>query len=353
MEKPLTDFNPNARQQSIADLIFGSPLEQAQSQRDASFQNWLNQRRASVEKQRTDDIKMAKYNALGNALTTMVQPIGWAIGGSTGDVQPYDNRQYLEAFNRAVKASDDLRNIGDMEAEYQFKLADEDYRRQLALEDRQRQRAESLEDYFKRLDYQQKIGAASNEKDLFQARRTAAVKAYYDLMRSDSIHKSGLPSFYDFINMGGYGKDYYGDWKPSEEEIRMDGWSGKPASTTAANDSTVTGASQSGTSSSTNSTKQNPAQAPAASAGALTADEKRLVEKWAKYDTNNNGQLDKEEIAVYNSNRKQGDARVGWYMFGDNKLGKINKALKKNKKLNGTSSTTNSSGNNALSILNQ
>lgn len=136
----------------IADSVFGTPLEKAQAVRGASFQDWLNQRRASVEKQRTDDIKMAKYNALGNALTTLVQPLGWAMGGRgfagmAGDVQPYDNRQYLESFNRAVKANDDLRNIGDMEAEYQFKLADENYRRELALADEERKRSLALQDY--------------------------------------------------------------------------------------------------------------------------------------------------------------------------------------------------------------
>ena len=133
--------------------IFGeSPAtQQAAEQRNSAFQSWLNTRKQAAEQKRTDDVTMAKYNALGNALTTMVQPLGWGIGGgfrggNTGGVQPYDQRQYLEAFNRAVKAADDIRNIGTAEGEYEFKLADENYRRQLALEDEARKRQYAQQD---------------------------------------------------------------------------------------------------------------------------------------------------------------------------------------------------------------
>lgn len=147
---------PREKQQSIIDSVFGpeeqtpSASEQAAAVRDQRFQDWLNSRKQAVEQQRTDATKMARFNALGNVLTTMVQPLGWAVGGSTAGVQPVDNRQYLDAFNRAVKASDDLRNIGTLEGEYQFKLADENYRRQLALEDEQRKQAQALDAYEQR-----------------------------------------------------------------------------------------------------------------------------------------------------------------------------------------------------------
>ena len=133
--------------------IFGEnpATKQAAEQRDSAFQSWLNTRKQAAEQQRTSDANMARYNAFGNLLTTMVQPIGWGVGGgfsgaNTGGVQPYDQRQYLEAFNRAVKASEDLRNIGTLEGEYDFKLADENYRRALALEDEARKRRYAQED---------------------------------------------------------------------------------------------------------------------------------------------------------------------------------------------------------------
>lgn len=141
---------------NIYSTIFGKTpeVQAAAAARDASFQDWLNQRRQAVEQQRTDNVKMARLNALGNVLTTMVQPIGWAVGGKgtgvTGGVQPVDNRQYLDSFNRAMKAADDLRNIGTLEGEYQFKLADDNYRRQLALEDEQRRQELALQTYEQR-----------------------------------------------------------------------------------------------------------------------------------------------------------------------------------------------------------
>ena len=94
--------------------IFGEApaTRQAREARDSAFQAMLNTRKQTAEQQRTDDVKMARYNAFGNLLTTMVQPLGWAMGGSTGGVQKYDDRQYISAFNRAVKAADDIRNIG-------------------------------------------------------------------------------------------------------------------------------------------------------------------------------------------------------------------------------------------------
>lgn len=138
--------------------IFGesASTKQARDARDSAFQAMLNTRKQVAEQQRTDDVKMARWNAMGNLLTTLVQPVGWAIGGggfsggNTGGVQKYDDRQYIAAFNRAVKAADDIRNIGSADAEYKFKLASDDYTRALKLEDEERQRRQTNEDYERR-----------------------------------------------------------------------------------------------------------------------------------------------------------------------------------------------------------
>lgn len=110
--------------------LYDDRLKEAQDRLDIArkneairFQDMMDQRRQTLEQARTDNAKMARFNALGNALRTLVQPIGWAAGGSTAPVQPYDNRQYLESFNRAVKAADDVRNLGVQEM--QFKLGQE------------------------------------------------------------------------------------------------------------------------------------------------------------------------------------------------------------------------------------
>ena len=157
--------------------IFGETpsTQQARQARDSAFQAMLNTRKQTAEKQRTDDVKMARWNALGNLLTTMVQPVGWAIGGSTGGVQKYDDRQYLNAFNRAVKAADDIRNIGNAEEEYKFKLADEEYRRQLGLEDEERRRRQANEDY------ERKRQIAMEEEEAKENARMERLQQEYEL----------------------------------------------------------------------------------------------------------------------------------------------------------------------------
>ncbi len=140
--------------------IFGeSPeVQKARENRDNTFQSMLASRRAAAEQARTDNVAMARYNALGNVITSMAQLGGWAAGGGTSDVQKYDDRQYLNAFNRAVQASDDLRNIGTAEDDYKFKLAEEDYKRKLAVEDAERQQARMLE-------RQERAAQAREERD--------------------------------------------------------------------------------------------------------------------------------------------------------------------------------------------
>lgn len=92
-----------------------------------SYQDMLNAHREALMKERTDNAKMARFAALGNALTSMVQPLGWAIGGgglgrgATSGYQPYDNREYISAFNRAIQAGQDLRNVNLKDAEFQYK----------------------------------------------------------------------------------------------------------------------------------------------------------------------------------------------------------------------------------------
>lgn len=111
----------------------GDELESARadlSEKQEEVKNYADmlfeRRRKDLEEQRTGDVKRARFNALGNVLRTMVQPLGWAVGGSVAAPQTYDNRQYIDAFNRAVKASDDIRNVGVKESEFQLGLASEE-----------------------------------------------------------------------------------------------------------------------------------------------------------------------------------------------------------------------------------
>lgn len=181
---------------TIYDSIFGSSpdVQAASAARDASFQDWLNQRRQAVEQQRTDDVRMARLNALGNVLTTMVQPLGWAIGGKgtgvTGGVQPVDNRQYLQAFERAVKANDDLRNIGTLEGEYQFKLAEDEARRAQALEEFEKKQAINLETQRQIFNMRSQLSQQQMEERIKVAEATARAKFQFSTRNGQKVTES-------------------------------------------------------------------------------------------------------------------------------------------------------------------
>lgn len=182
--------------QSIADSVFGpKPAEPTEAERlasirDQKFTDWLNSRKQEIEQQRTDAIKMARFNALGNVLTTMVQPLGWTAGGVTGGVQPYDSRQYLDAFNRAIKASDDLRNIGTLEGEYQFKLAEDEARRAQALEDYGQKQAINLETQRQIFDMRKELNQEQIEGRIKVAEATAKAKFQFSTRGGQKVTES-------------------------------------------------------------------------------------------------------------------------------------------------------------------
>lgn len=117
---------PVPQEMSMADAYL-KDAERYSRQTATKYQDMLNAHREALMKERTDNAKMARFAALGNALTSMVQPLGWAIGGgglgrgATSGYQPYDNREYISAFNRAIQAGQDLRNVNLKDAEFQYK----------------------------------------------------------------------------------------------------------------------------------------------------------------------------------------------------------------------------------------
>lgn len=174
---------------NIYATLFGdSPTTQkARTARDSAFQSMLASRRQAAEQSRTDATKLAKYNALGNVITSMAQLGGWAAGGSTGNVQKYDDRQYLEAFNRAVKASDDLRNIGTAEDQYRFNLAEEDYKRSLARDEAERQRAIRADEAEQK--YQRELEKAQQKFENDMAKQERQYELRRQLAEFNAAHK--------------------------------------------------------------------------------------------------------------------------------------------------------------------
>ena len=210
---PLT--NPYAAAQNAQ-----KRADAARQERDNAIQAMFDARKKALEKARTDDVRLASFNALGNVLRNLVQPLGWGVGGATAGVQPYDNRQYIEAFNRAVKAGDDIRNIGLQEDQLRLNYADRDAQQAQNEATYQRRRGESQAEYFARLDAKAKIEGAKTYQVLLEKRREKAVDAFYTERARRISHKEPLISFRDFIDLEGLGKQYYGDWMPSEKQVQ-------------------------------------------------------------------------------------------------------------------------------------
>ena len=96
------------------------------------LKNSLTIMRQNAEKEKTDAGKMQQYYALTDALNAIGKlggsAVGGAVGGNVADsapaVDPYkESRGYLEAFERAKKANDRLRELD--EKDFQLALRDE------------------------------------------------------------------------------------------------------------------------------------------------------------------------------------------------------------------------------------
>lgn len=179
-----------AANEVLASLSEQSQLEEAEKNRQKTYQDMMDARRKSMEAERTNATTMAKFNALGNALRTMVQPLGWAVGGSTAGVQPYDNRAYLDAFNRAVKAGADVRNLDAQDMQFQLGLANEkvsDAKRALETRRAAERAAENAE-----RNYQ-------NQLALVEAKAAARGSATGGDTVNDAIRKRAATKYADYV----------------------------------------------------------------------------------------------------------------------------------------------------------
>lgn len=103
---------------------------QTQATVTSPWEQMLAERRKTLAKEKTDAQKMQKYYALSDALKTLGQmggaAIGGAIGGETlaGAAVPEfkQHRGYIDAFEKAKEANEALRKLDD--AEFQLKYKD-------------------------------------------------------------------------------------------------------------------------------------------------------------------------------------------------------------------------------------
>ena len=292
-------LDPRAVERNAALNVAKKDAEARLAEQRGLFQKMLDERKSSLEAQRTSDVNLARFNALGNALRTMVQPIGWGIGGGKGNaapVQPYDNRQYLEAFNRAVKAGQDLRNLGGMEEEYALKLGEHATQRAEADYDFRRKQNESEEEFYRRLDEQAKITAAKSMEDRSQKRWDMVIRAW--MQENNSNVRKGLKTLTlsEYLNrFGGIRDTYLNGAALSEAEIDAIG------EEAVANAGGVSGSAEGGNTGAAGTGSGSGGTIPTQG---LTDAEKAIINKWAAADYNKDGVVSKEERKVYNTRAK-------------------------------------------------
>lgn len=258
------------------------------------FQKMLDAKKASLEAQRTDNVRLARFNALGNALRTMVQPLGWAAGGGRGvtaGVQPYDNRQYIDAFNRAVKAGQDIRNLGGAMEEYQLKMGEHALNRAEGEYDFRRRQNETEEAFYRRLDAQAQIKSAETAEANMNKRWDMIIRAWMQENNSNVRGKRNTLTLSEYINRmddPNFRTKYLGGESLSDVQIdeigeRAVAEQTKAAGTEAGGKGTVT--------------------PPPATAG-LTPEQQAIINKWSPADYNKDGTISKDERDAYNARAK-------------------------------------------------
>lgn len=81
----------------------------------AKINDMLQSQWQAASDQRTDAHKLAQVTALGNVLQNIFTPVAWGAGGhgkATSQPITPDNRAYITAFNEAIKADQNLANVG-------------------------------------------------------------------------------------------------------------------------------------------------------------------------------------------------------------------------------------------------
>lgn len=99
------------------DAVFGryfAPTPEEESM-PARINDMLQAQWQTASDQRTNAHKLAQVTALGNVLQNIFTPVAWGAGGhgkATSQPIAPDNRAYITAFNEAIKADQDLANVG-------------------------------------------------------------------------------------------------------------------------------------------------------------------------------------------------------------------------------------------------
>lgn len=170
-------ITPVTSKAEMVDMSSGKPKTFAETlktsaEKPKTFADMLAEQRKTIEKEKTDAVKMQKYYALTDAFNALGKMSGAAIGGAIGgnvldsapavaEYQP--SRGYLIAFEEAKKANERLKAFG--EKEFQIALRDEErsYKQQEDKLNRDWQK--------QMIDYKNEIDRANADKDFERSKQ--------------------------------------------------------------------------------------------------------------------------------------------------------------------------------------
>ena len=154
-----------------------------------TLSDYLSERREALKKEKTDAVKMQKYYALTDALKSLGQMAGTAVGGAIGGnaidsapkVEEYkESRGYIDAFERAKQANEKLRALDDKEYDLAYAKQQRDEEREFKL------KVDQLDKQWQKdmIDYKSKIEQAATEKNLklkakYEAEAAALTQKYW------------------------------------------------------------------------------------------------------------------------------------------------------------------------------
>lgn len=176
---------------SVYGWMAASRADEADRQFTQGINDMLRAQWADTDKRRTDYAKMAQMAALGNVLQTIFASAGWIGSGTTSQVTNPDQRSYITAFNEALRARNDLSNVGTRAAEMRLNMAgrraDREYNANLQREnmryqaENQRKAIELRKEYDKQL-LAMKTDANQNIQDRYDARADRRQKGAENLV---------------------------------------------------------------------------------------------------------------------------------------------------------------------------
>lgn len=184
-DRVMRDANASATRQFNSPSLptfTGGEMSETAPEKPKTFAEILSERyadmRKTAEQEKTDAAKMQKYYALTDALRAIGQLGGTAIGGAIGGdlpdsapaVDPYkESRGYLDAFERAKKANDRIKELD--EKGFNLALRDEQRAYDQAMREEDRAYKEKLDAIDKQwqkdfYDYRSKIDQAIAQGNL-------------------------------------------------------------------------------------------------------------------------------------------------------------------------------------------